>query len=339
MKTAQVGNTVYSNMNIGSILHHKYFNGVASKEDSQKYHNIVNAKFDRYGLFGTGIPKMILGEDGTYNWNNLDRIYDYTIEKDLKIHFNTLLPSNIEAYPGSFLLLNQKQRLEALKTHIQLVIERYGDRSHFMKLINEPCRKEENDFLGTGISKTQFLVEAFNWAKEFSPNVRFMINDLAVLSRPEVLDEYINLISEVLEKGASIDFIGIEGHMGYWPKGYYYQLPPDQLIQDALGELGEKLNIPVIITEFDLSYRNHINNNPYTGSEINPELEIQNDHGKFENWFEYQKFAYKHFVELCEISGVVEEFYFWRLNDDPEITWERVSCGLFDNQFNDKGLI
>lgn len=70
-------------MELGSILHHKYFNGVTSPEESSKYQDSIINKFRYFGMFGTGMMKAITSfsnDTVVYNFINIDKLCSSTNE-------------------------------------------------------------------------------------------------------------------------------------------------------------------------------------------------------------------------------------------------------------------
>ena len=65
---------------------------------------------------------------------------------------------------------------------------------------------------------------------------------------------YINQIEELLNNGAPIDGIGVQGHLG-----------PDSIdlkkVEDSINKLWDKFGIPIWITEFDWANPNSNSDN------------------------------------------------------------------------------
>lgn len=319
-------------MVVGTMLHHKYFNGVVGPEDSEAYKEATTQTFSHFGMRGTGIIGMIApkGPDPeTYQWRNVDAIVDYCEERDIRVHYNTVLFGHLDAYPQWFLDLSSEQKLAALESHVRTVIGRYKGRVSYFKLMNETLAGPDEDFLGTGESKAEVVARVFKWAKDEYPEGRYMLNEHSPSFREDRRDALIKLLQEVKGLGAQIDIIGLQAHMGYHPRPF--QLPPNDEVRAALYEIHTAADIPIHITEFDLSW----NNSPQNGNQdtkIDPNLPITVDGVTYETWFQYQAYAYKRFAMICEETGFVEAFYYWAFNEQEE--WERPDCGMFDAEFN-----
>jgi endo-1,4-beta-xylanase len=93
-------------------------------------------------------------------------------------------------------------------------------------------------------------VKWFQIAKEGDPNAQMYINEYGMLnsiSSPKNIKEYLQVISDLRSKGAPIDGIGVQGHVGRQPRD------PKQVIADL--ELFETAGLPVQITEFDINMK------------------------------------------------------------------------------------
>ena len=94
------------------------------------------------------------------------------------------------------------------------------------------------------------VVKWFQIAKEVDPNAAMFINEYGMLnsiSSTKMINEYLQVIAELKSKGAPIDGIGIQGHVGRQPRD------PAQVISDL--ELFRPMGIPVQITEFDINMK------------------------------------------------------------------------------------
>lgn len=91
-------------------------------------------------------------------------------------------------------------------------------------------------------------VEVMKLARQLDPEAELFINDYAMLNgshSPLVIEEYINLVKNLRSKGAPIDAVGVQGHVGTQPRS------PIQILSDL--DLFHKEGIPVQITEFDIN--------------------------------------------------------------------------------------
>jgi endo-1,4-beta-xylanase len=111
-------------------------------------------------------------------------------------------------------------------------------------VINEPLH--ERDFLPY-LSK-DIQEDWFKIAKKIDPRAKLYINEYGLLNSiasPANSASYIDTIALMMKKGAPIEGIGIQGHVGRQPRN------PAQVLTDL--DLFKKLNLPIQITEFDIN--------------------------------------------------------------------------------------
>lgn len=92
------------------------------------------------------------------------------------------------------------------------------------------------------------VVDWFKLAKELDPSAQLFINEYGMLNgaqSPINIEQYIAKIEELVSKGAPVEAVGIQGHIGTLPRS------PMQVISDL--DLFIPLGLPVQITEFDIN--------------------------------------------------------------------------------------
>lgn len=95
---------------------------------------------------------------------------------------------------------------------------------------------------------TSVMVDWFKLARELDPDADLFINEYSMLNcvqSPDNIREYADTIVALRAKGAPIDAIGIQGHVGRQPRD------PELVISDL--DLLKPLGMPVQITEFDIN--------------------------------------------------------------------------------------
>lgn len=319
-------------MKNSTVVPQKYFNGVVKPEERDRYLKLLLENFKEVGMVAFGQIKFLLKElpksQNDYDFRTIDNLVVFARKHNLKLHYNTVI-NNKNSFPDWYLLLKTSQKIEFLKFHVKTIIDRYKNDFYLFKLVNESVRDVDEDFLGTGEKKIDLIAQIFKWAKEESPNTLFMINDFGCFYRKDILTRFIKLVNDVKDKGAQIDVVGEQAH--FWG----FELPSDEIILNTTNTLNTGTGLPVNITEFDLSYDDTL----YEGQKIDPLNEFTDRNGKtFKNWFEYQGYAYKHFYDLCNNSGLVNNFTYWGFVDE-EVPWERPGIGIFDYDFNNKNAL
>lgn len=118
------------------------------------------------------------------------------------------------------------------------------DRVIAWDVVNEPMHEKEfYAYLPQDI-----MVEWYKLARELDPNAQLFINDYAMLNcvqSPQNIREYVDTIQSLRRKGAPIDGIGVQGHVGRQPRN------PEQVITDL--DLFIPTQLPIQITEFDIN--------------------------------------------------------------------------------------
>lgn len=89
--------------------------------------------------------------------------------------------------------------------------------------------------------------EWFKLAEKLDPDAKLFINDYNMLTGVQSVQncrKYIEMISSLLDEGAPVDGIGIQGHIGRQPRS------PELILSDL--DMFLPLGLPIQITEFDI---------------------------------------------------------------------------------------
>jgi len=110
-------------------------------------------------------------------------------------------------------------------------------------VLNEsiPCH-DVQDICGDGV-----MVEWFKETRRLLPNVKLALNEYSILasrSDTEKVLKHEARIKYLLDHGAPLDVLGMQGHMGGFPPG------PRRLLE--VLERFSKFNLPIRVTEFDM---------------------------------------------------------------------------------------
>jgi GH35 family endo-1,4-beta-xylanase len=149
------------------------------------------------------------------------------------------LPKYLRAYQK-----NPEQLRAEIRKHIQEVAGQVKGRVIHWDVVNEPFDNHDAlDILGSEV-----MVDWFKLAHAADPKPKLFINDYAILSGgggPTAhRDHYEKTIQMLIDQGAPLDGIGMQGHFGE-------ALTP---IPDLLSILDrfEKLGKPIFVTEYDI---------------------------------------------------------------------------------------
>lgn len=188
-----------------------------------------------------------------YNWEQADQVANFAREHGLKLRGHALIWH--QQYPKWFFKDQDGNRISKdtlyarMRSHIHTVVNRYKDIVYAWDVVNEAVsdsihkiHRESSPFYQ--ITGKEYLVKAFEFAKEADPNALLYYNDYNAV-RPGKVNRIHSLLQQMIEDGAPIDGVGIQGHWSI------YEPSKDELTS-AL-DLYSSLGLEVQITELDVS--------------------------------------------------------------------------------------
>lgn len=222
----------------GAALSSSVFSGRYDPELARQYKETFLANFN------AGVTENALKwhsmerRQGRVNYATLDTILAWTSEHDIPLRGHCLfwgIPNRVQDWVKE---LDDDALRETLKNRALTVARRYHGRFAEIDLNNEMIHGNYYaKRLGPGITKQMAL-----WAKQGDPRLKLFLNDYDILTGNR-LDDYVKHIRGLLDEGAPIDGIGVQGHL------HGDAFDPDAL-RGALDELG-KFGLPIRITEFN----------------------------------------------------------------------------------------
>jgi endo-1,4-beta-xylanase len=192
---------------------------------------------------------------GTYNWTNLDKIYNFAEAKGLLYKHHNLVWGSQQ--PGWLSSLDSATQRDAVEKWIAAVGARYP-KMDMVDVVNEPFHTPlpvyKNALGGDGATGWDWVITAFQLARKYCPpSAKLLLNEYNVFQDNTVTSNYIALINLLKTRGL-IDGIGVQGHYFEFrspvagPGNYVYDLTT---IKNNLNRL-TALGLPVYITEFDI---------------------------------------------------------------------------------------
>ncbi len=191
---------------------------------------------------------------GQYNWANLDKIYDYAVQRGMAFKEHTLVWGNQQ--PLWITSLDSAGQRAAVENWIRLVEERYPSMA-FVDVVNEPFHAPpsyKNALGGDGTTGWDWVITAFQLAKKYRvPGVKLLLNEYNVLHSNTVTTNYLALIKLLQDRGL-IDGIGVQGHYFEFRSDisssntYIYDIATFKSNLNRLTATG----LPVYISEFDI---------------------------------------------------------------------------------------
>jgi endo-1,4-beta-xylanase len=190
-----------------------------------------------------------------WNWSGLDNDYNYAksnglIFKDHNLIWGAQQPSWISG-------LDSAQQIKYIETWIRMVGQRYPDMD-MIDVVNEPLNGHnppdggngranyENALGGKGTTGWDWVIKAFELARQYIPNAKLLINDYGIINNNSATTSYIQVINLLKDRGL-IDGIGCQAHGLEGTSAATIKSNLDRLAATGL---------PIYISEFDLNIQN-----------------------------------------------------------------------------------
>ena len=269
-------------------------------------------------------PGLTQPERGRFDFNAMDEAMRFAKENHMELMGHCLVYNNPTS--PQWLHFNgltcggwsARDLDDILKDHIEKVVRHGGDAYYAWEVANEPTLQMRNSCWARILGEEQYMVKAFQYAREANPNALLILNDTfgqAGIEKDRA-DHFFAVVKRLKDAGAPIDAVGTEMH---WEMP---QLRPTYLdeFKDFLDN-ARKVGVKVHITEMDV----------YQGPADSPEV------------FAKQKEIFYNVVHTCLLDSNCIGFMTWGIAD--RYTWLRTSDWknmpnakpvLFDDNFNRK---
>lgn len=205
-------------------------------------------------LFNQAIVPVFWGpgnaENKQYGWENPECRARYQSTAAWCRQNNLMTQAHVLTWPSSMYvppdvpaLKSESAKLQQRTLgHIRDVINATKADIDVYQVLNEPCATREFiDVVGL-----DGVAEWFKVAKQSAPDKPMLINDNGILSRyADKQQDYEKLIAALLQKGAKIDGIGFQGHMGGSP-------PSPEMLWKIFDRFYNRFGKPIYITEMTI---------------------------------------------------------------------------------------
>ncbi|MHC4325668.1 MAG: endo-1,4-beta-xylanase [Planctomycetota bacterium] len=223
----------------GAALSSGAFSGRMSAENQRKYEETFLANFNAAVTENALKWHDMERRRGQVNYSTVDAILAWTDRHEIPLRGHNIfwgIPNRVQ---GWLKAMDDETLHETLKARALDIGRRYRGRFAEYDLNNEMIHANYYaDRLGPAITK-----QMADWVKQADPGARLFFNDYDILTGNR-LDDYIKHIRGLLEQGAPMAGIGVQGHLhgeNFNPKA----------LQNALNELA-KIGLPICITEFNM---------------------------------------------------------------------------------------
>lgn len=222
----------------GAAISSSVFSGRSNSENDRKYKEVFLSNFNAAVTENALKWHAMEPRKGQVNYAVVDAILKWTEENDIPLRGHNLfwgIPGRVQNWQKQ---MDDKELHEALRIRATTIARRYKGRFAEYDLNNEMIHGNYYaDRLGPGITKQMAA-----WVKQGDPSARLYLNDYDILTGRQ-LDNYIKHIRGLLNEQASIDGVGVQGHL------HGDSFDPDAL-RHALDKLAAE-GLPVCITEFN----------------------------------------------------------------------------------------
>lgn len=184
------------------------------------------------------------------NWTSLDLAYNLAKDNDLIFKQHVFVWGSQQ--PGWIENLTSEEQLAEIEEWVIAVCERYPD-TDIIEVVNEPLHAAPfgtdkgnyaNALGGTGHTGWDWIIKAFEMAKEHCPNAALMINEYGLLNSSNNRRQYLEIV-DLLKERELIDAVGAQGH------AFTVNDMTAAEMTTALDHLAES-GLPLYITELDV---------------------------------------------------------------------------------------
>ena len=212
-------------------------------------------------------------------WTALDQAYNFAQTNNVEFNFHILLWGNQQ--PTWMVNLPPEEQLAEIRKWFQAVATRYPN-IDVLQVVNEgtwdppdgslPKNAGANfnssgnyvqalgGYNGTDGTGYDWILNGFRLAKQYFPNTKLMLNDVAITGMTAATDEYLKIIN-ILKRENLIDAIGLQAHaFEFIPgvtnaptiPGHPYVPVDDMRVHKANLDRLAATGVPIEVTELDL---------------------------------------------------------------------------------------
>ncbi|HOM03454.1 MAG TPA: endo-1,4-beta-xylanase [Acetivibrio sp.] len=174
---------------------------------------------------------------GNVSYYNADRLYEWCAENDIKVRGHCVFWEPEEWQPSWLKGLSNDALLKAIDARLESVVPHFRGKFLHWDVNNEMLH---GDFFKSRLGESIWPY-MFKRTRELDPDAKLFVNDFNIITYAEG-DAYISQIEWLLENGAEIDGIGVQGH--------FDEVVAPLVVKARLDNLAT-LGIPIWVTEYD----------------------------------------------------------------------------------------
>ena len=181
--------------------------------------------------------------EGTFNWSALDAIYQFAQTNHVVFKEHCFVWGSQQPT-----WVNNDNGESAVKNWIQSFCARYPN-TPFIDVVNEPpphtTPAYKDAIGGDGTSGWDWIVNAFQWAREACPNAILILNDFDNAENSGDAQHTIDIVNTIKKAGAPIDAVGCQAHGAYTVAAATLKVNIDRIALET--------GLPVYVTEYDIN--------------------------------------------------------------------------------------
>lgn len=238
---------------------HKILIGAAVDQNGVK-NDLIGQEFNYVTADNAMKWQSLEPSEKRWNWSAADQIVSVAQSKGIKVKGHCLVWHN--QLPDWVKSINNKERLlSVMKTHIDSVMGHFGNKIIAWDVVNEALYTDSD--VGSGNAKMResvfsnllgedFIPLAFKYAREYADShnmkdMKLYYNDYSIDGDNDKSRFLRKKVKEWLDKGAPIDGIGFQMHIG--PPN---NIPTAQAVKDNMDYYAS-LGLDVLISEWDIN--------------------------------------------------------------------------------------
>ncbi len=208
----------------------------------------------------------IQNPNGSYNWSFADDLMTWVATQEVEVRGHPLLFGSVDpdwVFQENGNPISREALIERMRNHIQTIMTRYKGEIQYWDVVNEPTG---DPFFSLGMEASaitdvykkvpwyniigeEYVELALRFAHEADPDAKLFVNENNLIGPISLTKKqnFISIIKNLLEKGAPIHGVGIQGHFSadYPPVGV-------GLVCDTIKTF-TNMGLEVHITELDMS--------------------------------------------------------------------------------------